>query len=111
MKKSDLRIGYLCETRSGILKMLMPTQEGKVLIDSEGYYTPFTSLKDDLTTMFSEKYDIFRVWGWQLLKSKALDFSVEDRELLWERKEEVELTLDDIAKKFNIDVSQLKIKK
>jgi hypothetical protein len=31
--------------------------------------------------------------------------------LLWERKKEVELTMDEIAKKFGVPVENLKIKK
>lgn len=42
----------------------------------------------------------------------AFSLNANDRILLWERpKEQIELTMDEIASKFGIDVSQLKIKK
>ena len=57
--------------------------------------------------------DIVEIWGYSN-NMLAANLTTQDRELLWKREEvkkEVELTLEEIAAKFNINIQQLKIKK
>lgn len=74
MRKSDLKIGYLLECRNGELKMLMPTTGQDILIAKHGGFYGISALKEDLTTDFSEKYDIVKVYGFSSYRSCALDF-------------------------------------
>jgi hypothetical protein len=106
MKKSDLKVGMLVEYRDGQRRMIMPyglvDQTGIKCHTLESYY-------EDLKHAFDDKVlDIVKVYDVLL---EGFDFECRHRKLLWERKETVELTLEEIADKFGVDVDKLKIKK
>ena len=112
MKKSDLKPGMVIETREGN-KALVIEVNGKL------YYTKWRMhnniskyYNEDLTNKFSD-LDIDKVY--KISQPSPLSTLLDDTDLnltlLWERPKEVELTMDEIAKKFGIEVAQLKIKK
>lgn len=107
MRKSDLRIGYLLECRNGELKMLMPTTGQDILIAKHGGYYQISALKEDLTTDFSEKYDIVKVYGFSSYSSSVLDFDKRGRELLWER-DKKEMTIAQIEKELGYSIKIIK---
>lgn len=84
----DLKVGYLVELRDGSGNMVMEATEGKVLIEEyNGYYLELNAYNNNLNYDGNSDYDIIKVYGFSKYKSKALKFTTEDRELLWERKE------------------------
>lgn len=84
----DLKIGYLVELRDGSGNMVMEATEGKALIEEyNGYYLELNAYNNNLNYYGDSDYDIIKVYGFSKYKSKALKFTTEDRELLWERKE------------------------
>ena len=84
----DLKVGYLVELRDGSGNMVMEATEGKVLIEEyNGYYLELNAYNNNLNYYGDSYYDIIKVYGFSKYKSKALKFTTEDRELLWERKE------------------------
>lgn len=84
----DLKVGYLVELRDGSVNMVMEATEGKVLIEEyNGYYLELNAYNNNLNYYGDSDYDIIKVYGFSKYKSKALKFTTEDRELLWERKE------------------------
>lgn len=84
----DLKVGYLVELRDGSGNMVMEATEGKVLIEEyNGYYLELNAYNNNLNYYGDSDYDIIKVYGFSKYKSKALKFTTEDRELLWERKE------------------------
>ena len=105
MKKEDLKVGYLVETRDGTLRMVMPSQKEIVLIRSNGYHRQFNFYNEDLTNCdsFNKANDIVKVWGYSHYSNKVLEFDITDRELLWERKELPTLTEDEKTILRNVD--------
>lgn len=74
--------------RDGSGNMVMEATEGKVLIEEyNGYYLELNAYNNNLNYYGDSYYDIIKVYGFSKYKSKALKFTTEDRELLWERKE------------------------
>ena len=85
----DLKAGYLVELRDGKLRMVMESTEGKVLIEEyNGFYLELKDYSDNFKDKDGDsRYDIMKVYGFAQYNSRTLDFTTEDRELLWERKE------------------------
>lgn len=122
MKKSELKSGMLVFTREGKRALVLKDAPyGDCLVgngnETNGNQTwlPLNSYNEDL--MYSQAnqniVDIIEVWGYSNNMLGA-NLTTRDRELLWKREEvkkEVELTLEEIAAKFNINIQQLKIKK
>ena len=104
MKKQDLKVGYLVETRDGTLSMVMPSQKGIVLIRRNGYHRQLNLYNEDLTyKLFNKAKDMVKVWGYSHYSNKVLEFDITDRELLWERKELPTLTEDEKTILRNVD--------
>jgi len=118
MKKSELRSGMMVKTRNGQRAIVMlNTPNGDAIVGGEGNYNNYTwqylsSYNEDLTCKIPgcEISDIVKVYRFQS-NMKGASFDRPESDVIWERKEPIELTMDEIARKFNIPVSQLKIKK
>lgn len=125
MKKSNLYTGRRVITRNGypyvvmkgfpssscgVVDILVPLKEntpsGVLFLK---YYT------DDLRRQdWREDYEIIQVWESDFDNILKIPDDAERERLLWEREPKpkvIELTLEDIAKKFEVDVKQIKIKK
>lgn len=102
----DLKPGMVIEHSGG--KRLVYEMRGEKFGIIDNAHCPLNDYRKDLTS------DIF---GCDINKvyivntSSDLKTMLRYAVLIWERSKEVELTMDEIAKKFGIDVSQLKIKK
>lgn len=124
--KDDLHSGYVVEFRNG--ERLMVARAGdftKILVDFFGrwYYlgsgwgsdlcaVPFPTHLGAMPTRFKKElreWDIMRVYGLILSTNnkkygQALSLCVENRPLLWERKEAVKMTVAEICAKLGYDV-------
>lgn len=114
--KRDLRTGMLIENRIGALYIVGESVDGDKILagnPSSGYYW-LDDFEDNLLTKLKYCYedaDIMKVYSLSQLNSNNYTLSKDGRSILFERKETVELTLDEIADKFGIRVEDLKIKK
>jgi hypothetical protein len=86
--KADLKPGYLIEKRIGTQRIVMPTTKGLVLVHQhKAMYDDVDDFSNNLTFLGSKMHDIVKVWGFTSCMHSVLDFTTENRELLWERKE------------------------
>jgi hypothetical protein len=116
MKKSDLKSGMIIERRNGDKGMvLLNTSKGDIIGGGggSGYKTwgGLDNYNDDLT------YNSCGIHGYDIVKIYDADcnmgfgsFGTDYLNLIWTRPvEPIELTMEQIADKFNIEVSRLKI--
>lgn len=103
-KKSDLKSGMaVCIRKRGI---------GLIVNDLIIYSHGFGELKDyndDLTSDVSKLLDIVSVYAQSHQWASGLSGGVIHGELIWKRKEIIEVTLDDIAKKFGTEKDCIRI--
>lgn len=122
MKKSDFKTFDIVTLRNEIKyfyfnKQLIPINKADSVLSLDFY-------NDDLTRTFSYEtsHDIMRVIRWDgvyavVSLSCFIDNILNNTEhyakfdVVFQRQETLELTIDDIAKKFNVSPSQIKIKK
>jgi len=115
--KADLKAGYVVQYRDGEYRMIMPSQKGLYLVlGKNGCGMYLDNFNEDLTSFNKEgviaKCTIIAVFGYNEQGSNSLDVDWTYRPLLWSRKEPpMELTMQEIADKFGVDVKDLKIKK
>ena len=112
MKKSDLKPGMVIECRDGD-RLIMLNNEVAYGID---VYMDLDRHNDDLTSKDWKSNDVVKVYGvpddtkstlTQLLEHDS-DYPLN---LVWERTDEIVLTIDEIAEKFGVDPKNVKIKK
>lgn len=108
MKKSDLKPGMVTEYASGE-KRLVVTINNELYLISRASFADVKSFNDDLTCTSNPDIDIVKIYLPR--EAASLNTLFECRNCIWERPKEVIVTMDEIAKKFGCDVSQLKIKK
>ena len=98
--KDDLKPGMLVEYRDGDLRLVMPSKEGLFIITNDSY-NDLKYYDDDLLESEGESdLDIVKVYDVANNQSPNLDslLSTYNRELLWEREEVKELTVEEISK-------------
>lgn len=103
MEKSDLKTGYVIETRAkqrGVV--MLGTTNGDIIAgnreetDFEKIWYPLDSYEDDLTHGSNEDYDIVKVYEFSSNQTGA---SIKDvGSLIWERKEVKEYTMEELQK-------------
>lgn len=116
MKKEDLRSGMIVETRNRKLGIvLLNTTNGDIIGGAGGNenintWKPLDSFDDNLSSDFPQ-CDIVKIYN----ASSNMYFGTFDTSKLnciWERPVDIkELTMEEIADKFGIDVSLLRIVK
>ena len=118
MKKSELKSGMVIEDRRGKRGIvLIGSTQGDViggLGDIGGNKSTWGclgSFNDDLTSTYGREYDIMKVFNPDDNLSFGKVFYFIKSYLIWKRVEAVELTMEEIADKFGVDVNNLKIKK
>ena len=90
----DIKAGYLVEVRDGRFGMAIPAREDGMLFFIEKDNFVLSGMTDyDFIEEICDNLDIMRVWGYSKKIHKALSYTTEDRDLLWERTEEPEYTL------------------
>jgi len=111
--KKDLKAGMLVECRNGDMGILMPTthnEELNVCRYNQWGISNLEDYDDDLifTTYKDDGYDIMKVYGYTSIK-KPLVVEIGDRELLWERKEDIkEYTMEESQEKLGEEFKLIK---
>ena len=114
MKKLDLKPGMVVEYHCGKKALVISVNDEVLFSDTFGYMR-LKDYNDDLLVIDrhddSGKWDIDKVF--KVTMGCSIDAMLRGAflKLLWERRQEVELTMDEIAEKFGIPVKNLKIKK
>ncbi len=108
MKKSDLKPGMVIEYANGERRLVIEFNDELFFLGNYGW----GRLKDypeDLEN-FNRNFSIDKIYKPRFMT--GLDSMLKDvYNCIWERPKSVELTMEEIAEKFGIDVEQLKIKK
>ena len=84
--KKDIKPGMLVEMSvHGEKKLRYVTlcKEGMVLVDKEGYHGNLKYFNDDLSSSLSPKIKITKIYDLSEYASMSLEFSTENRDLLW----------------------------
>lgn len=108
IKKEDLKVGYVVETRNGELNIVMPYKDGTCIVDEDGYWLGLESYNENLA-MGDKALDIVKVYGLSIYPGNSASASTKFRELLWERKEIAEVTLQEIADWKGVSVENVRI--
>lgn len=111
--KDMLKHGMLVETRDGRFSKLgiNPKEDySSILIDRSGCYLELDCFNDNLTYVDNENwFDVVRVYEPNETEYN-FSFDIAYHTLIWEGNEKVELTMQEIADKFNVSVDDLRIK-
>ena len=84
--KKDIKPGMLVEMSvHGEKKLRYVTlcKEGMVLVDKEGYHGNLKYFNDDLSCSLSSEIKITKIYDLSEYASMSLEFSTENRDLLW----------------------------
>lgn len=109
--KDDLKVGMLVVVRCGYKYLVAKNDNEGMFFTNEEGWTEYNTKHNDMRSAMCEDFDIMKVYSMPSKNRDAFNYSTENRTLLFERKEPKELTMQEIADKFNIPVDQLKIKK
>lgn len=110
IQKRHLRSGMVVEYADGERRLVIDFMGELILISNEGFYS-LHAYREDLTCYFHELV-INKVFI--VSPGNLIDMLSEENPYvqIWERPNPVtEVTMEEIAKKFNISIEQLKIKK
>ena len=109
---SDLNVGMLIEIRRGD-KFIIAQNEGDIFGTNDSEWLSFDNFEEDMRYYNRGDYyfDIVKVYGRCKKNNGFYTYDTTNRDLLFQRKEKKELTMQEIADKFGIPVDQLKIKK
>lgn len=109
MKKSDLKPGMVVEYANGKRRLVIEFCDKLVLLGNNNW-GDLAILSEDLVCLFNEDFTIDKVYKPGYMS--GLNSMLTSEQLcIWERPKSVELTMEEIAEKFGINVEQLKIKK
>lgn len=120
--KSDLKPGYVVEFRSGRKALILPYHDVRgdcdallMVYDAPNSWSwdPVDAcLSDDLlwkTDNGDKSQDVIRVYGLSVVGGRAISAeSVDDRRILWERKEPKKMTVAEVCKALGYDVEIVK---
>lgn len=107
IQKKHLRSGMIVEYSNGERKLITDIR-GELILISEDGFQPLSEYNENLTINNCPDITINKIGLSCPSSLKGMFFNAT---IIWERSKEVELTMDEIAEKFGIDVKQLKIKK
>ena len=108
---NDLKVGMLVELRDGRKYLIAKTIDNELVGTRDSGFMLVERYENDLSFEGCSTNDIVKVYSIRKTKTNMYSYSTNDRDLLFERKEPKELTMQEIADKFGIPVDQLKIKK
>lgn len=108
MKKSDLKPGMVIEYANGERRLVIEFNNKLALLGDVGWDN-LTNHTSDLECVITKNCTINKVYKPQDIRGLSFLLKIE-HPCIWERKS-VELTMEEIAEKFGINVEQLKIKK
>lgn len=107
--RDDLKLGYLVELRNRRLRMVMPVDDGSImLVDMSRDRCFFLSNWDDeLNSMITREYDIMKVYGYIDLDHCDICRYINNadhRPLLWERCNAKKMTVAEIEKELGYSI-------
>lgn len=115
MKKVDLKTGMLVKIKNG--KYLKVTRDNvinkttaTVLEGSNNGVMSWDSINEDLSTNSGNIYNIVKVFSPKSM-SKIFSFDPKDHNLIWEKVEVVEMTLEEVCKELGKDIKIVQNKK
>ena len=116
MRKSDLRSGMIVEKRKGGRGIVfLGTSYGNIIGGLGGVYNgegttwmPLDSLNEDLTYPSAPESDIVKIYQ-PTCNMHYGTLNLAQCNLIWERKDIIELSFEEIAEKLGIDPELLKI--
>ena len=91
--KKDIKPGMLVELSvhgEKELHYVTLCKEGVVLVNEKGYYSELACFNDDLSGKISPKIKITKIYDLSEYASMSLEFSTENRDLLWNVEDEVD---------------------
>ena len=91
--KKDIKPGMLVElSEHGEKELHYVTlcKEGVVLVNEKGYYSKLACFNDDLSGKISSKIKITKIYDLSEYASMSLEFSTENRDLLWNVEDKVD---------------------
>lgn len=111
--KNDLQLGMVVEYRKGEKRIVLEFNS-QFYLSGDTEFGELSSFNDDLSNKFYKSLDIIKVY--KITKPSSLSHLMNnennsDLELIWERDETKEYTMQEIANKLGIPVEQLRIKK
>lgn len=107
--KDDLKTGMVVEYNDGTRRLVLNDKGARYLVGKDSFLE-FNGITEDLKTPSSTIVKVFEGFRGDVANSFE-GVLRRPGKLIWERpKEKVELTLEQIADKFNIPVEQLRIK-
>lgn len=109
---SDLKVGMLIEIGRGD-KFIIAQNEGDIFGTNDSDWLSFDNFEKNMKyyNRGDSYFNIVKVYGRCKKNNGFYTFNATNRDLLFQRKEKEELTMQEIADKFGIPVDQLKIKK
>ena len=110
MNKSDLKPGMVVENKQCV-RFLVAEMNSKLFLLGYHGFDDLCNYNEDLTNTTSELLSICKIYQPRDINSFETLLTSRKGDLIWERPEEVILTMQEIADKFGIPVEQLKIKK
>ena len=96
--KDDLQVGYLVRLRNRQIAHVVNTDKKGMCLNYVDSWDRLDNYNRDLTNAKVDFLDIDEVYGYTLCGYEAHKFEVDNRELLWEREEVKEMTIEDIQK-------------
>ena len=110
MEKSELKVGYLVRYRNGELRIVMPVEKsyGFVFINEEGSWMGYEDYNKSLMCIGDKEFDIVEVYGFSKYIPDVLKTNINDRELLWKREGEKEMTISQIEKELGYSIKIIK---
>lgn len=107
MKKSELKPGMVVEYANGERRPVIEFRDKLVLL-GEDIWADLACHDSDLECLYAKEFTINKVYA-PLYMLGLVSLLKDEHPCIWERS--VELTMEEIAEKFGINVEQLKIKK
>ena len=107
IQKKHLRSGMIVEYINGMRRLVVDIKGELILMSRDGFQ-PLSDYNEDLIIDDLSNTTINKVG---ISEPYCLEIMLKEATIIWERPKEVELTMEEIAEKFNIDVKQLRIKK
>lgn len=104
MTKSDLKAGYVIETRSHKMYICVQCERGLTLNSSNGSFSDLRSFNENLMCQ-NPDFDVIRVYGFCETQMCANIVSSRNRPILWERKEEIKYMNEADILKATIEVN------
>lgn len=107
MKKSELKPGMVIEYANGERRLVVEFRDKLVLLGADSW-SDLESYNSDLECLYIKEHTINKVYN-PLNMFGLASLLKYGHPCIWERS--IELTMEEIAEKFGINVEQLKIKK